>query len=31
LRDSRGRQTSIHILPLSARVIIYDEYVEPHS
>jgi general secretion pathway protein H len=31
LRDSRGRQTSIHILPLSARVIIYDEYVDPHS
>ncbi len=28
LKDARGRQASIHILPLSARIRIYDEYVE---
>jgi general secretion pathway protein H len=31
LKDARGRQASIHILPLSARVKIFDEYVEPSS
>lgn len=29
LKDARGRQASIHILPLSARTKIYDKYVEP--
>jgi general secretion pathway protein H len=29
LRDARGHQASVHILPLSARTKIYDEYVEP--
>ncbi len=28
LKDSRGRQASIHILPLAARVKIYDRYVD---
>jgi general secretion pathway protein H len=31
LRDARGRQASVHILPLSARIRIYEEYVEPTS
>ncbi|NIQ38324.1 MAG: prepilin-type N-terminal cleavage/methylation domain-containing protein [Proteobacteria bacterium] len=31
LKDSKGRQSSIHILPLSARVRIYDRYIEPSS
>ncbi len=31
LKDARGRRASIHILPLSARVKIYDTYVEPSS
>jgi prepilin-type N-terminal cleavage/methylation domain-containing protein len=31
LKDARGRQASIHILPLSARVKIYERYVEPSS
>jgi len=31
LKDARGRQASIHILPLSARVRIYDNYVEPSN
>jgi len=31
LRDARGRQASIHILPLSARTKIYERYVEPTS
>lgn len=31
LKDTRGRRASIHILPLSARVKIYDTYVEPSS
>lgn len=31
LKDARGRQASIHILPLSARVKIYEKYVEPTS
>jgi prepilin-type N-terminal cleavage/methylation domain-containing protein len=29
LKDARGRQASVHILPLSARTKIYEEYVEP--
>jgi general secretion pathway protein H len=29
LRDTGGRQTSVHILPLSGRVEIYEDYVEP--
>jgi len=31
LKDARGRQASIHILPLSATVKIYEKYVEPES
>ena len=31
LKDARGRQASIHILPLSARTKIYDRYVEPNT
>lgn len=31
LKDARGRQASIHILPLSARIKIYEKYVEPSS
>lgn len=31
LRDSRGRQATVHILPLSASVRIDDRYVEPGS
>ena len=30
LRDGRGRQASLHILPLSARIKIYENYVEPN-
>lgn len=29
LKDARGHQASVHILPLSARTKIYGEYVEP--
>ena len=31
LKDARGRQASIHILPLAARTKIYERYVEPSS
>ena len=31
LKDERGRQASVHILPLSARTKIYERYVEPTS
>ena len=31
IKDARGRQASVHILPLSARTKIYEEYVEPAS
>jgi len=31
LKDATGRKASIHILPLSAKVRIYDSYVEPSS
>ena len=31
LKDKRGHQASVHILPLSARTKIYERYVEPTS